>query len=141
MGLFNDIFLSKDEKTVIDIVREVDNYWRNTNDFLVAHQRYIQDLEFKFRLNLSEDLLIMIPGMITAIGFSKQLSQKNTIYIFSQFICYFMFGWQKPNRIRHTNEYILSSLERISEYIVRNSSKIDVDLPYILNKNNAKKLV
>jgi hypothetical protein len=141
MGLFSDIFISREEKAVVEIHNELANYWKNTNDFFIAHQRYIQDLNFKFKLNLSDELLIAIPNMIVTGLIMNNFSQKNTMYIFSQFTYFFIFGWQKPNRNRHTDEYILNSLEKIDEYIIRNQSTIHNEVPYILNKNSAKKLV
>lgn len=140
MGLFNDIFISRDEKAVIEIHNEISHYWKNTNDFLLAHQRYFQDLNIKFKLNFSEELLVMLPNVIVSGLIMSNINQKNTMFIFSQYIYFFVFGWQKPNRNRNSDEYILASLEKLNEYIINNPSTIDKEFPYILNKNCSKKI-
>ena len=113
----------------------------NTNDFLLAHQKYIQDLNLTFKLNFNNEILNVLPNVIVSSLIINNFSQKNTMYIFSQFMYYFIFGWHKPNKIRHSDEYILTSLEKLDENIIKNKSKIDKDFPYILNKNISKKIM
>ena len=140
MGFFNDIFLSRDDKEVIKIFNELLNYWRNTDNFLYAHKRYYEDLIFKYELDFTEETVADLPSVLIMTLLSNNISQRNAIYIFSQFIYYFVFGHNNPNKSKHSDSYILDSLNKLNNYMKPNSSLVDVDFKIILDKSFAKKI-
>lgn len=139
MSIFSDIFLSKDERAVLEIHKTLDGNWKNTNNFSRAFERYIEDLEGKFKLDFGFELrmrLITFAPVLLGIG----ITQRNSMQIFCQFIYYFVFGWQMPNRNHHSTEYILNALDNLDQYLKKNPSKIDIEFPMILDKSFAKKI-
>jgi len=135
MGLFNDIFLSKKEKHVIDIYNSINNYWKNTNDFVVAHVRYLQDLNFKYKLNLSKEIVFDLPILLLTPLIDRGLSQNNSMFIFSQFIGFFIFKNDNPKISRYSDEIIFEIVVRINKILIPYKSHVTPEFSYQIDKD------
>jgi hypothetical protein len=138
MGFFDDVFLSKDKKEVIAIFNEILNYWKNTDNFLYAHKRYFDDLVFKYELDFTDETVADLPSILIMTLLANNISQRNATYIFAQFIYYFVFGHNNPNKIKNSDSYLSDSLNKLNSYMKPNSSLVDVDFKIILDKSFAK---
>jgi hypothetical protein len=135
MGLFNDIFLSKKEKHVIDIYNSISNYWKNSNDFVVAHIRYLQDLNFKYKLNLSNEIVFDLPILLLTPLIERGLSQNNSMFIFSQFIGFFIFKNDKAKISRYSDEIIFEIVTRINKILIPYKSHVTPEFSYQIDKD------
>ena len=91
-----NIVLTTDEKNINDIYLEMDRYWKYKNDFIEGILLYLRDLNKKSNLGISESEIMNFSNKISTKLLTEDLSQRNTLYVISQFICYSFFDGQKP---------------------------------------------
>jgi hypothetical protein len=133
------MFLPKDEKAVMDIFDDLDQSWKNTNDFLAAHAHYLKGLDDRHNLNLGEEKVMAICHGFATSMLSRGLSQSNAMYNFAQFVYYVIFGWNKPNAIRQDDEQIFDVIENIDRFL----KKAETDMggyKLVLDKSKAERL-
>lgn len=134
-SIFKDIFLSKKEKQIVEIYNTINNYWKNTNDFVLAHNRYLQDLNHRFKLEFSNELIIDLPYSILTPLIGIGLSQDNSMFIFSQFIGLYVFRFDNPTVYRYSNENLLEIAKRINEILIPYKSRVTPEFSYQINKD------
>lgn len=115
---FIRLIQSREDNAIMDIYNDIANYWKATDNFLLAHQRYLQDLNYRFKLNFDEEFIVKFPTMILVPLVGMGLTQSNAKYIFSQFVFYHIFGGQKPNRLRHSDDYINDKIDKIEDLLI-----------------------
>jgi len=130
---------SREDNAISDIYNDIYYYWKAINDFTIAHQRYLQDLNYRFKLDFDENQISMIPSTILIQLIGMGLSQPNAIFIFSQFVFYHIFGGQKPNRLRNPDNYIERTIEKIEELLVPPETTWG-GFQLVLSKKNFKSL-
>ena len=149
VGILKEIFLSKKEKQIVEIYNLISSYWKNTNDFVVAHIRYLQDLNHKYKLGFDEELISSLPYVFLTPLIQNGLSQSNSIYIFSQFVGLYIFRNDNPLIYRYSNENLFNIAENINKLLIPYNSKLypeleyqinkDIDVPNLLGNRNLKK--
>jgi hypothetical protein len=135
MGIFKDIFLSKEEKRVVDVYNNIRNYWKNTNDFVVAHVRYLQDLNYKYKLDFYQDIIEGLSYVILTPLISKGLSQSNSMFIFSQFVVFYILRNDNPSMYRLSDENLTGIADNIEKFLIPYNSKVTPEFTFQINKN------
>ena len=135
MGILKEIFLSKKEKQIVEIYNLISSYWKNTNDFVIAHIRYLQDLDHKYKLGFDEELISSLPYVFLTPLIQNGLSQSNAMYIFSQFVGLYIFRNDNPLIYRYSNENLFNIAENINKLLIPYNSKLYPELEYQINKD------
>ena len=135
MGIFKDIFLSKEEKKVVDVYNNIRNYWKNTNDFVVAHIRYLQDLNYRYKLDFYQDVIEGLPYVLLTPLISKGFSQSNSMFIFSQFVVFYILRNDNPSMYRLSDENLSGIAENIEKFLIPYNSKVTPEFAFQINKN------
>jgi hypothetical protein len=90
----------------------MDRYWKYKNDFIEGVLLYLRDLNKKHNLGITDSEIIIFSTSISTKLLMEDLSQRNTLYIISQFICYSFFDGQQPY---HKNLNILKILKLVDD--------------------------
>jgi len=122
MGFLNELFPSKEEKQVIAIYDCIDSYWKNTNNFLIAHVRYLQDLNFKFKLGFSDSIFSDLPTLILTPQIAQGISQHNAMFVFSQFVSFYIIRNNNPCIYRYSDENLLKIAENLTLFTTQLNS-------------------
>ena len=98
---------------------------KNTNDLIVAHIRCLQDLDrkYKFKLGLYSDAMEYLPTTIVTTLLSKNLSQHNTMFIFSQFVVFYILKNMEPKRQVFGNDHFMGMADNIEKFLIPYNSK------------------
>jgi len=134
MGLWGDIFLSKQDKQVVDVYNDIRHYWKNTNDFVVAHIRYLEDLEHKYKLNFSDEIINDLPYLILGPLLERGMSQINSMFIFSQFVVFYILRKGSPAIYRYSDENLLLIVENLSKILIPYKSRVTPEFSYEIDK-------
>lgn len=103
---------------ILEITKDISAYWKTTNNFQLAHKRYLNDLNYRFDLNLTEEQMDGLVMVILMNLLGMGLSQSNSMYIFSQFLYFHVFGGHSPNKKRNTDEYIFHQVDNLEKLLV-----------------------
>ncbi len=103
---------------ILTMTKDISAYWRMTDNFHMAHRRYLQDLDFKHQLLLGEENIEALTSVLLTGLISMGLTQANTTYIFAQFVYFHIFGGNKPNGRRHDDDHIYAALENMGGLLV-----------------------
>jgi len=134
MGFLRDIFQSRQDKQVLDVYITIDNYWKNTNDFIVAHRRYLEDLDYKYKLNFKPDTFNGLTNDLISILLGMGLSQRNSMFIFAQFIVFYVFRFDNPKIYRFADINLLSIVLNIERILIPYDSKVNPEFLYQIDK-------
>lgn len=134
MGFFRDIFLTKQDKQVVDVYNSIRLYWKNTNDFVVAHIRYMQDLNHKYKLGFKEKVITDLPYIIITPLLQGGFSQINTMFIFSQYVVFYILRHDNPKIYRYSDENLISIAENLGKVLIPYNSKVTPEYEYQIDK-------
>ena len=94
------LLLPRQEREIMKICDDLNTYWRTNDNFEIALERYLEDLTLKFNLGLTPDNIHEIVNKILFNLFNDfDVSYANAIYVFAQFIIFFIFKGLSPRRI------------------------------------------
>lgn len=134
MGLFKDIFLSKQDKKVIDIYNEIYD-WKNYNDFIVAHKHYLQGIDTRFNLRFSTQIIDEVPFNILSKLLERGISESNIVFIFSQYVVFYILKDEVPRKSRINDKVLLAIAENITSFIIPYSSKVTPEFSHQIDRN------
>ena len=134
MGLFRDIFLSKEDKKVIDIYNTLEEFWKYNNDFILGHQRYLVSINNQYNLGFKDQLIENLPINVLSSLIAKGLSQWNSMFIFAQFIVFYVFRYNNPKSYRYSDENLLWISEHILELLITYNSKVTPEFSHQIDK-------
>lgn len=113
------LLLPKQEKEILKICDDLNTYWKTNNNFEVAVVRYFQDLTFKYNLGLVQDEIFEIVNKILFKLFNDfNISYGNAMYIFAQFIIYYIFKDVTPRHVRVDFYEIFNIAKDIENYLI-----------------------
>lgn len=131
------VFGPRDIREISKIFDRIDHHWKETDNFLISFNRYLFEINQKYQLKLPDELTIRIILALVTDMTVAGLNKANVVKLFSEFIYYYVFGGESPNKVRHSNEYIAIHLHRsILQLLI---SKTDSKLPYEINNMFAKR--
>jgi len=94
------LLLPKQEREILKICDDINTYWRTNNNFEVAVARYLEDLSFKYKLELTQDKIYEIVNKVLFKLFNDfDISYANAMYVFAQFIIFFIFKGLSPRHL------------------------------------------
>ncbi len=134
-NFFKEIFLSKRDKLVVEVYNSISSYWKNTNNMQIAHVRYLQDLDYKYKLNMEESVIIAIPQTILIKLISKNLRQSNTMFIFSQFVVDYILRGGDSTKSRWSDKSLVLLAENIESLIIPYKSAVTPEFSFELDRN------
>jgi hypothetical protein len=135
MGFLKDIFLSKEDKRVVDVYNELNNYWRNYNDFIDSHKYYLFGINNQFNLGLSDQVFDKVPFLILSQLLERGLSQSNIMFIFSQYVVFYILKEKDPKNDRINDQVLLAIAENIKSFIIPYSSNVTPEFSHQIDKN------
>lgn len=113
------LLLPRQEREIMKICDDLNTYWRTNDNFEIALERYLEDLTLKFNLGLTPDNIHEIVNKILFNLFNDfDVSYANAIYVFAQFIIFFIFKGLAPRRILIDSEELLRKAYNIENYLV-----------------------
>ncbi len=113
------LLLPKQEREILKICDDINTYWRTNNNFEVAITRYLEDLSFRYNLELPQDTIIGIVNKILFKLFHDfDISYTNAIYVFAQFIIFFIFKGLSPRHSRINIQELMNVAENIENTLI-----------------------
>lgn len=113
------LLLPRQEREIVKICDDLNTYWRTNDNFAVGLERYLEDLNFKFKLGLTKDEIHEIANkLIFILFYDLDLSYANTIYVFAQFIIFFIFKGLSPRHLIIDSFELLKKVHNIKNYLV-----------------------
>jgi len=113
------LLLPKQEREILKICDDINTYWRTNNNFEVAIARYLEDLSFRYNLELPQDTILKIVNKILFKLFNDfDITYANAIYIFAQFIIFFIFKGLSPRHLRTNIQELMNVAENIENTLI-----------------------
>jgi hypothetical protein len=134
-----NLISTTDEKNINSIYLEMDRYWKYKNDFIEGILLYLKDLNKKHNLGITDSEIMNFSTSISTKLLMQDLTQRNTLYIISQFICYCFFDGQQPSHKELNINKLSELVDDIEETFVHTDLKdglrIKLDRNKYLNNN------
>jgi len=134
MKFFKDIFLTKDEKKVVDYYNEINRNWKKTDSFIMAFEKLLQDMRYKQGLKISNDMLNELPNLMLVKLFERGLNNKEIIYIFSQFMVFYLIGNGVEGFTRLPDKDIMLIAKNIDKYLIPYESRVTPEIKRQIEK-------
>ena len=113
------LLLPRQEREIMKVCDDLNTYWKTNDNFAVGSERYLEDLNFKFKLGLTKDEIHEIVNKLIFIFFHDlDISYANTTYLLAQFITFFIFKGLSPRHLMIDSGELLKKVRNIKNYLI-----------------------
>lgn len=131
----NRLFLPAQEREILKICDDINTYWRTNDNFEIAIVRYLEDLTFKYRLELTaSEIQEIVNGVLIKLFGDFNVSYANAIYVMAQFFIFFIFRGSAPRPLVIDSGDLQKKAFAIENYFVQPETNLGGFKVVLVNK-------